>query len=503
MTWDYLIVTASNERQAAAYELQLDLRRKLGLLAEVREVLVVPDLEGKRIGSGGSTLLCLEQVLAREHSLAEQRVLILHAGGDSRRLPAYGPCGKIFVPIPGPGSRVPETLFDRLAAALLQLPGRKGQVVVAAGDALVQFDPRALRFDRSGITVVGGFSTPEEASRHGVYVTGQGSEVSLYLQKPSIAEQRAFGAIDSRGRTALDVGLMSLDATAAMRLLEAFRGIPRDEFLTHGIDLYREICCALGQAGTVEHFLKTAQGSGSKWPTETLRKLFPALHQIPFFVELLEEARFLHFGSTRQLVESGLALLEQDGIAPPASGTLVVNSTLDGSGSVTGARSWIEGCRISAPLRLGGDNVVIGVDIDEPLDLPAGACIDVLASNRAATTRERLPHTFVRCYGVRDTFKDATLCGRPLHEWLQAAGLEPADVWSDTSEPPSLWNARVFPAGPDFRRWLWMYAPESATDAERRAYREAPRYSSAEIALLADQEAFHTRRFSIHESQRA
>jgi hypothetical protein len=41
--WDYLIVTASHERQAEAYQVQLDVRRELGLLSDVREALVVPD----------------------------------------------------------------------------------------------------------------------------------------------------------------------------------------------------------------------------------------------------------------------------------------------------------------------------------------------------------------------------------------------------------------------------------------------------------------------------
>jgi hypothetical protein len=36
-SWDYLIVTASNARQARAYEAQLRLRRELGLLPQVRE----------------------------------------------------------------------------------------------------------------------------------------------------------------------------------------------------------------------------------------------------------------------------------------------------------------------------------------------------------------------------------------------------------------------------------------------------------------------------------
>ena len=110
--WDYLIVTASNDAQASAYEAQLSVRRKLGLLTGIREALVVPDPGGKRVGSGGSTVHCLKRVLARETGglkpapaseevFRRLRILIIHAGGDSKRLPAYGPCGKISVPVPG------------------------------------------------------------------------------------------------------------------------------------------------------------------------------------------------------------------------------------------------------------------------------------------------------------------------------------------------------------------------------------------------------------------
>ena len=109
--WDYLIVTASHAEQADAYRAQLEIRRRAGLLASARQVLAIPDLEGRRIGSGGSTLECLRRAVNRERRrgeavrdvLARLRILIVHAGGDSRRLPAYGPCGKIFVPVPGDG----------------------------------------------------------------------------------------------------------------------------------------------------------------------------------------------------------------------------------------------------------------------------------------------------------------------------------------------------------------------------------------------------------------
>ena len=66
--WHYLIITASNEDQAAGYRAQLDLRLRLGLLPEEQNVLVVADPGGKRVGSGGSTLCCLMKVLQRELS---------------------------------------------------------------------------------------------------------------------------------------------------------------------------------------------------------------------------------------------------------------------------------------------------------------------------------------------------------------------------------------------------------------------------------------------------
>jgi fucokinase len=114
--WDYLVVTASNAAQADSYERQLLLRREMGLLPRAREVLVMPDPGGRRAGSGGSTLFCLAHIINQQHSreagtsanqalpedvLRRLRILIIHAGGDSKRLPAYGPCGKLFVPLPG------------------------------------------------------------------------------------------------------------------------------------------------------------------------------------------------------------------------------------------------------------------------------------------------------------------------------------------------------------------------------------------------------------------
>ncbi len=443
LEWDYLVLTASNAAQAQAYEIQLEARRRCGLLSQVRETLVVPDLEDQRIGSGGSTLLCLLRILERERRpLRELRVLVVHAGGDSRRLPAYGPCGKIFVPLPAPGpAPLPAALFDRLVPDFLALPpgipGR-GQVVVAAGDALIQFDASQVSFSQAGLTAVGCYATPEESSRHGVFCLAAGKTASLYLQKPSIAEQQRRGAIDAAGRAALDVAVMSLDAEAAEGLLDAFGVVETPEgsrefseearrrLVGDGIDLYREICCALGSAATLDHYVKSVRSSGSRWTEDALARVFPVLNRIPLHVQMVPSCRFLHFGSTRQLIESGLALVA----AEPSSTVLVVNSSIVQPAQVRGRESWVEACRIAADVRLSGQNVVVGVDVDAPLSLPPGACLEVLPGRNRAGAEVR----FVRCYGIRDTFKqNAQFCGRPLADWLRAAGVSADEVWPDAS----------------------------------------------------------------------
>jgi fucokinase len=530
--WDYLVVTASNAAQAAAYERQLAARRIDGVGA----ALVVADLEGRRIGSGGSTLLCLVEILNRERAgagldlstpaaveraLGALRILIIHAGGDSRRLPAYGPCGKIFVPLPGASDAdVPATLFDRLAPAFLALPGAPGQVLVAAGDALTLFDAREIAFDQPGITALACYATPEEASRHGVFCPNPDSTVSLYLQKPSLEMQRAARAITGAGLTPLDIGVMSFDSASSSALLTAF-GVTatadgslsfgpsaRERLLHHGVDLYREICCALGSAATPEHFLQSARSSGSAWPEADLSALFPALHAIPFHAAVVPECRFLHFGSSRQLIESGLELLALENGAAPADAVLTVNSAVDAPGLIRGANSWVEGCRVAAALELPGRNLVAGVDVPTPLALPPDACLEVLPGR----CRSGASAWFVRCYGIGDTFKHSvaaggTLCARPLLAWLAFAGVAPDEVWRDTPDAAdrSLWNASVFVAvqhPEQFRDWLWMYAPEGATATQLAAYRAAKRYSAAEIALLTDQDAFHARRAELWRAAR-
>ncbi|MGA2254590.1 MAG: L-fucokinase [Thermoguttaceae bacterium] len=536
-TWDYLILTASNDRQAAGYESQLAVRRRAGLLPEVGTTLVVADPFGKRVGSGGSTLYCLMRVVEAEiqrtgaaandfpslqRILCGLRILILHAGGDSRRVPAYGPCGKIFSPVPRPSRGQPHeavisTLFDRLYPVFRDLPQGPqgaGQVIVTAGDALMLFDTAAVRFDRPGIVALGAYATPEAASKHGVFCVAPNGQVRLFLQKPLLADQQRYGAINADRQAVLDIAVMSFDAAAVTAMFRAFDVHPdtsgprfsaamEKRVLDQGLDLYREICCALGTEATAEHHRASCVASGSSWSAEQLAQSYAVFSQVPLSAQVLPRCEFLHFGTTRQLVTSGLELLQHDGQPSGRRTCLSLNNRLTAGGQILGGDGWVEGCRLAAPLILAGQNVVVGVDIENPLELPAGACLDVIAGE----TRAGRSVWFVRLYHIGDTFKDTpdrggTLAGQPLSQWLATVGVKAEDIWADDIPPAnrSLWDARVFPAvdSPQgYRDWLWMFDPATATAAQKEAFLRADRYSVAEIALLADMDAFYKRRTNI------
>jgi fucokinase len=533
-TWDYLIVTAANDQQAKAYEIQIRQRQEAGELPEVRNCLVVPDMDGRRIGSGGSTLHCLVCVLQRERPgvgarsfeeaeaiLSGLRILIAHAGGDSRRLPAYSHCGKMFVPVPTKGQpSVASTLFDRLVPSFLTLPEAcAGQVVIASGDALILFYASAVQFGRPGITALGSFASANDAAHHGVFCTDKDGSVRRYLQKPSRDTQVAAGAVNEAGDSVLDLGVMSCDARSAVQLMRAFfakgsqeRGEPalawktevRDALYSNGIDLYREICCALGTDKTFEQYADCARASGSTLDRPLLAEWFGFLRQIPLNLDILPRCKFFHFGTTRQLVTSGIALLTEDS-GRPAQTVLILNSDIQSE--MTGDHAWIEGCLVGDTLTLEGFNAVVGIDVVEPLRLSKGACLDM----SVGISRKGEKVWFLRYYDIDDTFKHSaeeggTFCGKPLQNWLGAMGVVASDIWSPEvpERERTLWNARVFPAVKEhqrFRDWLWLLNVESATAEQKSSFLAADRYSSSEIALRIDQTEFHVRRSRIRSTR--
>lgn len=96
----HLIVTAPNEQTALVYRHQLyDLKRSLSFL-EGTQVLCVSDPDGDRVGSGGGTLNAvhiLSKSVGIDFIVSKAKVLIIHSGGDSRRIPIHSGMSYCYV----------------------------------------------------------------------------------------------------------------------------------------------------------------------------------------------------------------------------------------------------------------------------------------------------------------------------------------------------------------------------------------------------------------------
>ena len=140
--WTAVILTASSRRQAERYEWEIQRRQEGGKIPSGAQYLVAPDLDDQRIGSGGATLnglrVLMSETLLKNGAAADlaewwesQRVLMIHAGGDSRRLPQYSLSGKLFsaVPVATPWGET-STVFDEMMALstawVERLPSRPG-----------------------------------------------------------------------------------------------------------------------------------------------------------------------------------------------------------------------------------------------------------------------------------------------------------------------------------------------------------------------------------------
>ena len=60
--WDYIILTASNTKQAKIYIQEIKKRIEQNQIPSNTNYLVMEDIKGKRIGSGGATLNALKNI---------------------------------------------------------------------------------------------------------------------------------------------------------------------------------------------------------------------------------------------------------------------------------------------------------------------------------------------------------------------------------------------------------------------------------------------------------
>ena len=145
------------------------------------EWFAASDPVGLKLGSGGGTAFLLREAWRRTGAgasfgdwLRASRKLIVHAGGQSRRLPAYAATGKAFIPVPvmrwAVGQRLEQTLLDLQAAFYRDILARaaaQSVVMVTSGDVLLRSRGAWPKLPAVDILVVGLWVRPEQARQIG------------------------------------------------------------------------------------------------------------------------------------------------------------------------------------------------------------------------------------------------------------------------------------------------------------------------------------------------
>lgn len=473
--WDYLILTASNEAQASGYREEIADRVRQGYLPRSCEYIVLPDPGGKRVGSGGATLNVLRH-LSQEYGngvtsvFHGNRILVIHSGGDSKRVPQYSVCGKLFSPVPRqlPDGR-PSTLFDEFMISMSAVAGRFEEgMLVLSGDVLLLFNPLQLDFQYRGAAAISIKADVAVGKEHGVFLNDGHNAVGRFLHKQSEEQLRLLGAVNANGKVDLDTGAVLMDG----ELLEALfslisverpgeqagcgpycRILDEERFCSFvnersRISFYGDFLYPLAADSTLEDYYKEApEGEMCQELLDCRKEIWDALS--PFSMKLLSlsPAEFIHFGTTKEL----LGLVTRDiqdyrfldwanvvNTNVKTADYAVYNSVIDQAAHI-GKGAYIENSIVGPRVTVGAGSILSGIGVTDA-EIPEHVVMHGLT----------LPGEkyVVRIYGVEDNPKDrpengARWLGASVEDVLQRCRIPSESLWKDAET--HLWFAQLYP----------------------------------------------------------
>lgn len=330
---------------------------------------------GHKLGSGGGTTALLQACYDAEGGgrdfdawLAGERRLLLHAGGQGRRVPAYAPSGKILTPIPvfrwERGQKLSQTLLS-LQVPLYERIMKKApaslRTMIVSGDVLIRATEPLQDIPEADVVCYGLWLGAETATNHGVFVSSRKSPnvLECMLQKPSV---KTLAQLETSHYYLTDIGVWLLSDRAVKVLMK--RSMDGNNFKEY--DLYGEFGCALGTNPTLHD--------------EEVGSLSVAVLPLP-------GGEFYHFGTSHEIVSSTLSLQnlvsDQRQIMhhsrKPHPAIFVQNAITRLNISVDNYNIWIENSMVGEGWTLTHNNIVTGVpENDWQLRLEPGQCVDMV-----------------------------------------------------------------------------------------------------------------------------
>lgn len=446
---------------------------------------------GKKLGSGGGTTHLLRNCMEAEQWsssfeewVGQEKRILLHAGGQSRRLPGYAPSGKILTPIPvfrwKRGQKLSQNLLDLqlpLYQQIMEKAPENLHTMIVSGDVFIRTNRPLQDIPDADVVCYGLWVDPNLAKNHGVFVSKRTAPevLDFMLQKPSV---ETLGGLMQQYLFLMDIGIWLL-SDRAVALLAARSTQPDGQ--TGCYDLYSEFGLALGNSPRI---------------------IDPELNQLKVAIIPLAGGEFLHYGTSREMISSTLTIqnsvTDQREImhhdVKPHPAIFVQNAQTDIALSSSNANVWIENSHIAKGWKLSCHNIITGIPHNDwTLRLDEGICLDAVPVGE---------HGYAaRPYGFNDAFKgsllptvladgtteasDTQYQGRSITCWLNERQLQASEIEGHHD----LQAARIFPICQNIDelglvlRWM---THEPTLEAGRQIWLQARKVSADEISAEAN-----------------
>lgn len=340
------------------------------------EYFCTNDPVGHKLGSGGGTVWLLEECwraqgedMPFEKWLASEKRILIHAGGQSRRLPAYAPSGKVLTPIPifrwERGQALNQTLLDLqlpLYERIMEEAPDSVHTMVVSGDVFIRAAMKLPDIPEADVVCFGLWLDASVASHHGVFYSRHGSLNTLdrMLQKPS---EETLAELLHTGYYLTDIGvwLLSDRAVEVLRRRSTDTTGKIDEY-----DLYSQFGCALGENPSA--------------PDPEVSSLSVAIVPLP-------GGEFYHFGTSSEMISSMVAIQnivkDQREILhldrKPHPSLFVQNVILRTPLTSANKNIWVENSYVGPRWTYSHDNIITGApENDWVINLRPGQCIDIV-----------------------------------------------------------------------------------------------------------------------------
>lgn len=396
------------------------------------------DPVGHKLGSGGGTTWLLQQAYEADNAnghlsfdewLASERRLLLHAGGQSRRLPAYAPSGKILTPIPvfrwERGQRLSQNLLSLqipLYEQMMEEAPSSLRTMIVSGDVFIRATEPIGQVPDADVVCYGLWLGADIAKDHGVFISSRRnpSQLTCMLQKPSV---QTLNELQKDYLYLTDIGVWLLSDRAVKLLMQ--RSMKNGKVGNY--DLYAEFGCCLGTKPTLDD---------------------AEINQLRVAVLPLPGGEFYHYGTSHEILSSTLAVqnLVHDQRAimhldrKPHPSMFVQNAETWIKLTEENQNVWIENACVSEGWTIAHDNIITGVPENNwKIELREGQCVDIVPIGEDEWA--------VRPYGYNDKFKgdicdnETLFLGRPFAEWASERQIDITAI----SGREDLQSAKIFP----------------------------------------------------------